>query len=455
MKIVLSVYHFFCSLKLAVFTLSALVVLFAIGTFYESAYGRLAAQEVIYRSHWMTFFVFLLALNIVAVMIDRWPWKKRHIGFLLAHFGIIFMIVGSLMTRFYGEDGNMRLMLDKKGNQINTSSILLMIYSSFDAKNLTELYREKVFFFRHPPSSEKPHLISLGSDVLKVSNFYPVATARETYEPSLRGGTALRFQIKGDRAQMVRWMFKPPWMNKVKLSLGPAQLFLLDSFSNVKDETLNRPSLLLVPSGKKIKYELHTSKSNKILKGFLEKGSVLKTGWMDFQFRLIDYMPRALPNTIFTLLKKAGDTTNSAIQLEFKGEKRWMGLNSHLFFFDKEKVYVVAYMNEKKKLGFHLKLKDFKIIRYPSSFKAASYESEVQVNEEENIKLISMNHPLKLSGYTIYQSGFEENEEGVPVASVFSINKDPGRFIKYFGSFLIVLGSFVLFLRRNRRHRVR
>jgi len=62
-----------------------------------------------------------------------------------------------------------------------------------------------------------------------------------------------------------------------------------------------------------------------------------------------------------------------------------------------------------------------------------------------------MNHPLKFAGYTIYQSGFEEDEKGAPVASVFSINKDPGRFVKSFGSLLFVLGSFVLFLRRNLR----
>ena len=423
------------------------------GTFYESAQGRLAAQEVIYRSVWMTILVSLLALNIMAVMIDRWPWKKRHTGFLLAHFGILFVIVGSLMTRLYGVDGNLRLALGEKGTQIVTSSSLLMVYSSFDAKNLTELYREQVYFFRHSPNPERPHLVPLGLDVLKVTDFYPSATAREKYEPALRGGPVLRFQIEGSRMQMVKWIFKPPYMDKVKMPLGPAQIFLLSSFVSIKDEEMDRPTLLLMSSHRGLKYELRKPGSKKILEGVLEVGSVLKTGWMDFQFRLLEYLPTALPNTIFNPQKRAGDQTNSAIQLEFKGEKRWMGLNSHLFFFDEDKVYVVAYVNERKDLGFRLQLKDFKIIRYPSTFKAASYESQVQVNQEENTELISMNHPLKFAGYTIYQSGFEEDEKGVPVASVFSINQDPGRFVKYFGSFLIVLGSFILFLRRNLRSR--
>ena len=453
LKVIIYIYSLFCSLKLAIFTLSALILLFAVGTVYESFQGRLAAQEVIYRSVLMNIFLSLLVLNIVAVMIDRWPWKKRHIAFLLAHFGIIFLITGALITRFYGVDGNMRLALGDKGRQITTSSTLLLVYSSFSGKDLTELYREKVHFFRSPPQPEKPHLVRLGSETLKVNDFYPSALAREKYEEAQKGGPALRFQIEGRQAQMVRWLYKAPWMDKMVFPLGPAEIILLKSVSSFKDIKLKKPSLLLVPFDKGLHYQLRKPKSQKIMKGSLKVGSVLKTGWMDFQFRLIDYLPVALPDTVFIPQKRAGDKTNSAIQVEFKGEKRWMGLNSHLFFFDDDKVYIVAYVNEKKDLGFQLRLKDFKVIRYPSSFKASSYESEVQVNASEDVKLISMNHPLKFSGYTIYQSGFEEDKEGVPVASVFAINKDPGRFIKYFGSLLIVIGSFVLFLRRNLRSR--
>ncbi len=466
MKALIYIYSFFCSLKLAVFTLSALILLFAVGTFYESAQGRPAAQEIIYRSVWMIILISLLALNITAVMIDRYPWKKKHTGFLLAHFGIIFVIVGSLMTRFYGVDGSLRLTLGEQGGRIATSSVLLMVYSSFDAKNLTELYRERVYFFRHPPQPNKPHLVQLGSEVLKVNDFYPSAVARETYQKAVRGGPALRLQIEGSRARMVKWMFKPPWLDQVKWDLGPARILLLQSLSSLKtkenaekdrsgllvkkteNKTVDRPTLLLASVGDKLHYELRKPGSKKTNRGVLKKGSVLKTGWMDFQFRLIEYMPKALPNAVFTPRARTEGQTNSAIQVEFKGEKKWMGLNSHLFFFDEDKVNVVAYVNERKNLGFHIRLKDFKVIRYPSSLKAAGYESTVSVNEGEQHK-ISMNHPLKFAGYTIYQSGFEEDETGTPVASVFSINKDSGRFVKYFGSLLIVLGSVILFLRRN------
>ena len=451
--------------------MSALLLLCAVGTFYESAWGRKAAQEVIYQSIFMTFLIALLALNIIAVMIDRYPWKKKHIAFLMAHFGILFVIAGALMTRFYGVDGHLRLKIGEGGARLMTSSVLFAVYSSFDGKNLTELYKKRLKFFRNPPTSKKPLKVKLGSELLKVSDFYPSALGRVIYQKAEKGGPALRFQIEGSRAGIVRWLFKSPWENKTELDLGPARIVLLSSLTKPYTAgDVDRPTLFLAPEGAKLKYMLKrpsvenshsknltgpktSAKKTISLSGFLKKGSVLKTGWMDFQFRVLEYLPKVMPHTIFTPQNKAGEKTVPAIQVDFKEEKKWMGLNSRMFFFDEHKVYVPAYVNESKSLGFFLRLKDFKVIRYPSSLKAMSYESRVTVDNQKEEYKISMNQPLKIAGYTIYQAGFEEDETGKPVASVFSINKDPGRFVKYFGSFLIVLGSFILFLRRNLRAR--
>ena len=460
MTFLLYLYKFFCSLKLAVFTLSALILLFAIGTFYESAQGRERAQELIYDSVYMNVLLSLLALNIVAVMLDRFPWKKKHTGFLLAHFGILFVITGAFITRFYGVDGHIRLNPGETKQYITVQDIFLNIYASFDGANLNRLYKEQVFFFRHPPSPHQPYAINLGKAVLKITNFYPSATVRETYKPALRGGTALRFLVEGSRGQTARWLFRPPYQEKASINIGPAQIFLLKSLpvSKTKEEKVSLfmgPTLLLAPRENKslLKYQL--IKSGTILKnGVLKKGSQLKTGWMDFQIRLLEYWPKALPHRVFTPLKKGDERGVPAVQVKFQGESRWMGLNSQLFFFDKDKVYIVAYGNKQQSLNFSLKLLNFKVQHYPFSRKARSYESEVQVNNKAPV-LISMNKPLKWGTWTVYQSGFEENESGKPSAAVFSINKDPGRFVKYLGSLFVVLGVLVLFSKRNRRGKAR
>ncbi len=480
MKFIVGLYRFFCSLALAICILSILIVLLAIGTIYESMYGRIAAQEIIYQSVWMTAIIFLLALNIIAVMIDRWPWQKKHIGFLMAHFGILFVITGAWITRYYGVDGSLRLAIKESGHQIMTDDILFAVYSSFDGKNLTELHREKVSFFRNSPRSNHPYTVGLGSSTLKVVNYHAAAIAREQYKPAQQGGTALRFHIEGKEIATAMWLFKPPGKKEVRRLLGPAQIILSDSMKGFSLRKETKPTLVLASvnsrgkmhvqnnvlqaansvahsertRGKKmrLRYWLYHPSSKKITQGFLKIGSVLKTGWMDFQFRILSYLPRALPDTQFIPQKRVTDNTVSAIELDFKDQRQWMGLNSHVFFFEKDKVFIVAYVNSKKSLNFNIKLEDFKIRRYPSSLSAAAYESKVSVSDHQtkgSQHIISMNDPMKLNGWTVYQAGFEQDDRGRPVASVFAINKDPGRILKYFGSFLIVLGSIILFLRRR------
>ena len=88
-----------------------------------------------------------------------------------------------------------------------------------------------------------------------------------------------------------------------------------------------------------------------------------------------------------------------------------------------------------------------------------AYESEVQVGEVQvgepmaaATAIISMNEPYKHAGYTIYQASFQEDEvTREPTASVFSINRDPGRWVKYLGSLILTLGIVSLFYQRRKR----
>ncbi len=50
-----------------------------------------------------------------------------------------------------------------------------------------------------------------------------------------------------------------------------------------------------------------------------------------------------------------------------------------------------------------------------------------------------MNHPLKYDHLTFYQASYFETEKGH--GSVLSVNYDPGRWIKYLGSLLLVFGA--------------
>jgi len=121
--------------------------------------------------------------------------------------------------------------------------------------------------------------------------------------------------------------------------------------------------------------------------------------------------------------------------------------------------YEVAYDVDRKDLGFSLKLDDFQVGFDPGTEQAASFVSQVRLNDEAlgiNAKpyTISMNEPLSHKGYTFYQSSYIRHTDprtGVEdgqFQSVFQVATDPGRPIKYAGCILVVLGAFVQFYMR-------
>ena len=169
---------------------------------------------------------------------------------------------------------------------------------------------------------------------------------------------------------------------------------------------------------------------------------------MDFRFRLIEFFPQARKEFIFEERDRPSDFTLKALRVSYKGERLWLGQNSYARFFKEDQVYALAYLNKTYPLGFDLKLIDFRIQKYQGSEKAKSYESLVRTPEKE--VLISMNEPLKHKGWTFYQSSFEPSKTGGEAkVSILSVNKDPGRFLKYIGSSLIIVGVILLFYRRR------
>ena len=164
---------------------------------------------------------------------------------------------------------------------------------------------------------------------------------------------------------------------------------------------------------------------------------------MDLTFELTGFY-QAEKIYQFTPLKRPTDTSTSALKVRFQGKESWMKLNSFLSFYSENVSYTLSYMNQRKNIGSTFKLLKFQIDRYQGSQKAKEYSSVVQVDGQKTVT-ISMNEPLKHKGWTFYQSGFDE----VQTASILSVNYDPGRFIKYFGSFLLVLGIFALFYRKR------
>lgn len=111
--------------------------------------------------------------------------------------------------------------------------------------------------------------------------------------------------------------------------------------------------------------------------------------------------------------------------------------------------YEVYYGPDLVHLPFSIQLEKFQKVDYPGTDTAMSFQSTVRVNGAGAPILISMNEPLKHDGYLIYQASYEMGQGG-PTASIFSVNRDPGRMIKYIGAMILVAGIAIFTIMRSK-----
>jgi len=97
------------SLWFAAVLLVILLVGMACATVFESIRSTEYALWVYYRSWWFLALLALVAVNVFAAMVVRFPFNKRQIGFVLTHSSILLVFGGALLTRDYAVDGQLPL----------------------------------------------------------------------------------------------------------------------------------------------------------------------------------------------------------------------------------------------------------------------------------------------------------------------------------------------------------
>ncbi|MFN8944444.1 MAG: cytochrome c biogenesis protein, partial [Pseudobdellovibrionaceae bacterium] len=171
-------------------------------------------------------------------MIDRLPWKRRHLGFILAHIGILMIIAGSIQTLTAGIDGSMRIDIGGSSSTVSMPETEINVYSSFDGDRYTNMFSQQVDFFSNPPSVEKamtnPLLGSGGDTEVAVITEYKkyvvpqkevVAVEVKENAPNL-DGAGLKIQVFNDRVNEVNWLVQRKKDDVMAQELGLARFIL-------------------------------------------------------------------------------------------------------------------------------------------------------------------------------------------------------------------------------------
>ena len=95
------------SLTLAAPLLVVIAGVLAWGTIYETRFGTAAVQRFVYQAWWFQALLGFLAVNLAVAALARFPWNRRQLPFLLAHLGIILILVGGIIGGRFGIEGQM------------------------------------------------------------------------------------------------------------------------------------------------------------------------------------------------------------------------------------------------------------------------------------------------------------------------------------------------------------
>ncbi len=190
-----------------------------------------------------------------------------------------------------------------------------------------------------------------------------------------------------------------------------------------------------------------------------DKNKKMDLPWMGFELTLLKHSNELVPTNIpvtttpiqskGTLIK--GETR--AAKIRVRGQDYWVTSDRPVsLLIDGKKVDI--YMTKKSfLLPFELTLSKFKMDKDPGTNNPASYESFVTLfkNNGTTEHHVYMNNPLKYDGFTFYQASYSQDEQTGQYSSTLSVNVDQGRFLKYLGSLLLVLGAIWHYYLNNRQ----
>ena len=465
--------HLLGSLKLALLLLATIAIACALATFAESHFDTKVAHAYIYKAPWFLVWLGVLCLNLFAVTLTRWPWQKKHLGFVITHYGIITLLIGAAIGSKLGFEGNVTL--NKKGSpvqKITTSQSVLQVESPADHN----LYLLPFDVSVARPSEKKPMVLSVPGTSLRIvidggsEQLERVPFLISTGEQAAKAVIIKLCNVSSHQEHCValgngaeeRFDF-----------FGLAEIYFnKDSNNNfiapIAASSPNKPWLVVELNENKINYQLGRGNTIKTA-GVLAAGDWLPLGWGEWKMQLVEVgehdvigfhvQPvasgvnllstsdeQALPGFHAFLKNKAGKA----------GAACWVESGEIISLTLDDEAVRLAYGLELKPIPFSIELVDFQVPRdegteTPSDFKATVRFHDLKKNLTRD-GLIRMNHPASFPGgffatisginYKFSQAEWNPRDLGETTLQVLY---DPGWLLKWIGSLAICAGIAMMF----------
>ncbi len=465
------------SLRFAIVLIAGLAVLLAVSTVMESVHGTPFAQKNFYTTRWFDFFLSLLWVNIFCSTLTRWPFQKKHLGFVITHIGILTFLVGTLLSRTLGSEGQMALFEGEENNKIRAEESadkpgqkLLIEGAPSDPSNhaITAVLsgemmgvNETFTLIERDPDNPHAFFTEIGP-----AYFELVAEPAKVSEPKLK--------IERESTQEAWTLELGNVSPSGEVPLGKNGLTVSNlryyPHAKVFESHIIEAPTEDVPFNPAVEFTVRDSKGHSedhtrfyLFPDFDSLRGGRAANVFDLKVSITDAaipeeMRRPVPAFTFhatpdgrwsyriTSKKKA--PVEGTLEPGKKIPTGWMDMTVEV-----KEIFSRAKSNKsskakKKSLPFKLRLLDFRKVDYPGTASPASFESDVVLTDPtENIsiqKTIKMNKPLDYRGWRIFQASYMMDDR-YGEGSVFTIAKNPGIRLIYGSAPIILLGVILLF----------
>ncbi len=303
------------SLKLAVVLLVVSAVILASTTVVEAFKGTEYVQWYVYHSRWFIALLALLGANVLAAVLIRFPWKKRHIGFLVAHLGVLVLLGGSLQTFRGGIEGQLPFAEKDTADTIflTSRSLLKAVLHGEDGPVSTEFpFSPGPFDWPEGKTLDFGQTEGIG---LAVSKFYRHAREEVSWvaDESGVGWPAVEFALNAPGGNTVSRQWLVGSQMGGEMEIGPARFELFTtSAEGMVGDFLDPPLAGAGPSGV-VSMCLDDQMFHVDVKENLGKTAPL--GETGVSVEIVAYLADAVPGTADRLVSRGTEPRNPMVDL--------------------------------------------------------------------------------------------------------------------------------------------
>lgn len=307
--------HGIASLWVGAVLLVLILVGLACATLYESMHGTEQTLAEFYMSPWFHGLLALLGINVFIALALRFPFTRDKIGFVVTHTSILLILLGALVTRLFGVDGQISLLEGDSTSELRSTGgeRLTLTKQSNGVSAFVDLSRS-IFGGLVAVDQPKDASVTLDGVSAKVARYLPDSVAssavvNDAAQPSLAVQVSLSASGKDDPIWVFDGETQRAGQTSVALTLVADRTELQSRLSatEAKDSLSVGKVKLRIGDGN---YEFPVESCT---------DQAVQIGQTGFSLRVLEFFPHATVGPGGEISNASSQAQNPAVRVEIMG----------------------------------------------------------------------------------------------------------------------------------------